>query len=174
MQTRLHDVEAGQVKQWIDDGDALLIDVREVEEFNEEYIPRAQLFPISSLDPYVLPRGEGKKVVFHCKGGRRSAAAALKWADHAGAPDAYHLRGGIDAWKRAGFSTLSNLSHSKNIQKKAYIGAGSLILLGTLLAWIFSSWFLIFPAIAGIILLYAGFAGTSMLSYLLSKLLSKR
>lgn len=174
MQTRIHDVEAAQIKQWLDDGDAILVDVREVGEFNEEYIPRSQLFPMSNLDPHVLPRGDGKKVVFHCKGGRRSESVASRWASHTGSPDAYFMKGGIEAWKKAGFSTLSNLTHSKNIQKKAYISAGSLILLGTLLAWIFSSWFLILPAIAGFILIYVGFAGTSMMSYIISRLLSQR
>jgi rhodanese-related sulfurtransferase len=172
MQPKLHDIDPISAKQWLDQGDALLIDVREAIEFNDEYIPGAQLFPTSSFDPQALPEGQGKKLIFHCKGGKRSANAAIKWANVLGAPDTYHIKGGIEAWKKAGLATLSNRATSRSIQKLAYINSGVLILLGTLLAAIASPWFLLLPASAGLILLYAGLKGTSYLSYLLSKILS--
>jgi len=170
MSQKLHEVEPPVVKQWLDQGDAILIDVREADEFNDEFIPKAQLFPTSSLHPESLPQGMGKKLIFHCKVGRRSANAAIKWADYLGAPDAYYMKGGIDAWKQAGLSTLSNQPGSRNIQQQTYIGAGILILIGTGLAALFSSWFLILPFLAGLVLLYAGCKGTSYLSHVLSKI----
>lgn len=174
MMPKLHELDPLIVKQWLDSGDAILIDVREVEEFNDEYIPRAQLFPTSSFDPQILPRGDGKKLVFHCKAGKRSSNAASKWADYFGAPDAYNLKGGIDAWKKSGLSTLSNQVGSRNIQSQAYIGSGILVLLGTFLSALLTKWFLLIPAFIGLVLIYAGIKGTSYLSYALSKIRSKK
>lgn len=174
MLQKLHEVDAETVKQWVDNGDAILIDVREVEEYNLEYIPKAQLFPLSSFSPQQIPKGDGKKIVFHCKAGRRSANAATKWADFSGAPDAYSLKGGIDAWKSSGLATLSNQATSKNIQSQAYFWAGILVLAGTFLAAAISSWFLLLTALGGVLLVSAGIFGLSFLSYILAAIKSKK
>jgi rhodanese-related sulfurtransferase len=174
MLQKLHEIEALQVKQWLEDSDALLIDVREVNEFNEEYIPRAQLYCMSTFSAADIPNSQGKKIIFQCKTGRRATQAATKWADYLGAPDAYVLKGGIEAWKDAGLATHSNTPASQSLQKKAYISAGVLILLGILLAVSISSWFLLLPAATGLFLIFAGLKGISFLSYLFAKIKSKR
>lgn len=169
MTHKLHEIEPMALKDWLDQGDAIIIDVREIPEFNDEYIPQAQLHPVSTFEPRQIPSGDGKKIVFYCRSGRRSAAAALKWADYCGAPDAYSLRGGIDQWKISGLSTLSNQPGSKRIQQQVYVAAGLIILIGTILgAWV-SLWFLLLPALSGLAFLYAGMAGTTFFSYLLSQ-----
>lgn len=87
---------------------AILVDVREHQEVARERIPAAQHVPLSAFNPEALRTEDGKIVVYHCATGGRTmqfgfplAAAA---AD-AGAKDAYHLGGGLMAWKSAGLET---------------------------------------------------------------------
>lgn len=81
-------------------GDVILIDVREAAEFAAEHIPGARLSPLSAMTSGAIETG-GSSPVFYCKSGMRTQGAAAKLAAAAGR-SAFVLRGGIDAWKRAG------------------------------------------------------------------------
>ena len=52
------------VNQWLDDGEALLVDVREAEELAKARLDGAVHAPMSSFDPALIPTDTGKKVVF--------------------------------------------------------------------------------------------------------------
>lgn len=107
MRPKLNDLDPHSVKKLIDGQDAELIDVREREEFDQEYIPRAKLYPTSLFEPHKMVAVKDKKVIFYCKSGGRSAWAAMQWAGHYQLPECYHLQGGIIEWKKAGLPTLS-------------------------------------------------------------------
>jgi len=100
----IEDLSVEEVKQGIEDGTILLVDVREPNELAAERIPGAVGFPLSTFDADGLPDPEGKTLVFSCRSGQRSqkAAAAAQAAGH----DLHrHMAGGILAWKAAGFPT---------------------------------------------------------------------
>ena len=80
------DVDAAQ--RLISDG-ALLVDVREPDEHARERIPNARLVPLSRL-PTRLNLHGAPTVIFYCRSGSRTAAAADKLAALAGG-DAYIL-----------------------------------------------------------------------------------
>ena len=83
-------------------GQAIIIDVREPAEYSVERIKGALLSPIATLNPTALPDGKGgKRIIFHCASGNRSARAAAAYLD-AGRTEATHIKGGIAAWKKAG------------------------------------------------------------------------
>jgi rhodanese-related sulfurtransferase len=98
------DATPEQVKAWLDQGEILLVDVREVNEYAVERIHGALLYPLSTFDPAALPL-EGRRLVLHCAGGKRSAMAGQKLLD-AGHPHVTHLAGGLGAWKAAGMPTI--------------------------------------------------------------------
>lgn len=100
--TTLKPVDAKQAKQWIDAGEAVLIDVREHAEHAAERIPGASLAPLSAMNPGAVADAKGKIVVYHCKSGMRTQTNAAKLAACASG-EAFFLAGGIEAWKRAGF-----------------------------------------------------------------------
>ena len=54
----LVDVDAITVQKWLDDDQAILVDVREADEFQDEHIPGAVPFPLSRFDATALPRNE--------------------------------------------------------------------------------------------------------------------
>lgn len=80
---------------------ALVVDVREADEFAAGHIPGAVNMPLSAFQPSRLPDPAGKTLVLSCLGGKRSAMALDKCAAAQAAVDT-HLAGGFGAWKAAG------------------------------------------------------------------------
>ena len=101
---RITHLTAAEVKAGLADGSLLLVDVREPNEIAAERIPGAQCLPLSTFDPAALPDPQGKRLVFSCRSGQRSQRAAAL-AQAAGLPYEAHMKGGILAWKEAGFPT---------------------------------------------------------------------
>jgi sulfate permease, SulP family len=79
----------------------VVIDVREPREFRQGHIPQAQLIPLPRLlaeSPELHP---DRRVVFVCRGGRRSTRAAYIFSQR-GYAQAMVLLGGMLAWENAG------------------------------------------------------------------------
>jgi len=98
------EAEPETVAKWMANGEALLIDVRETSEYEQEHIPGSMLVPLSAIDPDSFPRITIKKLVLHCAIGKRSAAAA-KQLIQAGHTPPINLKGGLKAWREAGLET---------------------------------------------------------------------
>ena len=97
-------IDAPTVEKWLREDNAVLVDVRETSEFDQEHIPGALLQPMSVFDPELFPSVPGKKIVLHCAVGKRSEAAG-KMLLNEGHTNVLHMAGGIQAWKDAGFDT---------------------------------------------------------------------
>lgn len=95
------ELTAAELQSLLANGAALLVDVREVDEFAAEHIAGAINMPLSSFQPSELPDAGGKQIVLQCAGGKRSGMALDKCSVAQAAVDT-HLAGGIGAWKAAG------------------------------------------------------------------------
>jgi rhodanese-related sulfurtransferase len=103
---KLIDLDPITVQHYLDTDQAILVDVREPDEFLEEHIPGAVPFPLSRFDAGALPSAGDRKTVLACFiGGRSERAAELLFA--AGHSEAFHLDGGLFALKEAGLATES-------------------------------------------------------------------
>lgn len=100
----------GDAMPLIDGPDTLLVDLREdAERARDGAIPGSVHAPYGDLDRFAGPGGMlryeaargGKRIVFYCAYGERSALA-VKTAREAGLVDARHIVGGLDAWASAG------------------------------------------------------------------------
>ncbi|MBM3565268.1 MAG: rhodanese-like domain-containing protein [Alphaproteobacteria bacterium] len=94
------EVDAATVKDWLDAGEAVLIDVRETPEYQRAHIAGALLVPLSAFDPRRIPQN-GEKVVLACAMGRRSASAIAHLMGQ-GFKNLYNLQGGLNSWAGAG------------------------------------------------------------------------
>lgn len=92
-----------------DDDDVVLVDIRDIRElWRDGTIPGAVHAPRGMLEFWVDPEspyyrdlfGSGKKFIFYCAGGMRSALAAQSVHRMGLAPVA-HMRGGYGAWIEA-------------------------------------------------------------------------
>jgi sulfur dioxygenase len=90
-------------------GDVTLVDLRErTEREKHGIIPGSLHAPYPDLAANVRPggmlhelaRATGRRIVFYCAFGERSAMA-VRAAQDAGLTSACHIQGGIDAWKKA-------------------------------------------------------------------------
>lgn len=95
------EITAAQLAELIDKGKALVVDVREVNEFADGHIPGAVNMPLSTFQASRLPKPEGKTVILNCLGGKRSGMALDKCSVAQEAVDT-HLAGGFGAWASAG------------------------------------------------------------------------
>jgi rhodanese-related sulfurtransferase len=102
--THVTDATPEQVHAWLRNGEILLIDVREANEYAFERIHGALLFPLSTFDATALP-AEGRRLVLQCGSGKRSLMAAHK-LQAAGHVHLTHLAGGLQAWKAAGLPVI--------------------------------------------------------------------
>lgn len=100
------DVAAVDALRAQQNGEVLIIDVREPAEFAAERIPGALNLPLSTFDPAsLLAVVDPKKVIFQCGSGMRSMKAVVACRLSGLAADR-HLAGGIGAWKMAGLPAL--------------------------------------------------------------------
>jgi molybdopterin/thiamine biosynthesis adenylyltransferase/rhodanese-related sulfurtransferase len=85
-------------------GDALFIDVREREEWEEGVIPGAVHVPRGQLESRIegLVPDHAREIVLYCSGGSRSAFAA-KALGELGYENVTNMTGGFTDWKRNGF-----------------------------------------------------------------------
>ena len=102
-------VSAREAFTLADRADAVLIDLRESSEREKHgIIPGSLHAPYPELQTNIGPGGmlnalasaTGKRLVFYCAFGERSAMA-VQAAQDAGLTCASHIQGGIDAWKKA-------------------------------------------------------------------------
>lgn len=102
-----------QAKSHMDDDDVVFVDIRDVRElWRDGAIPGAMHAPRGMLEFWVDPESpyakeafqSGKKFMFFCAGGMRSALAAKSVQDMGLSP-VCHMAGGYGAWKKAGFPT---------------------------------------------------------------------
>ena len=145
---------------------ALLIDVREPDEHARERIPNAKLVPLSRLTT-PLDRNEAQQLIFHCRSGSRTGAAAEKLAAAAGG-DAYILRGGLDAWKVAGLPVVRDPRRPIEMMRQVQIAAGSLVILGVGLGALLHPGFYALSGFVGAGLVFAGTTGTCGMARMLA------
>jgi rhodanese-related sulfurtransferase len=103
----VQEIDPLEAKRLLDAGDAVLIDVREAEEYAAARIPGSTLVPLSSFDPAAHANLKGKHVIVHCQMGGRSMRAAQALAPVLGAANVRSLGGGLAAWQALGLPVAS-------------------------------------------------------------------
>jgi rhodanese-related sulfurtransferase len=139
---------------------ALLVDIRAADEHARERIPGACCIPLAQLAAAPqLQQAQGRTVVFHCRSGMRTRANAA--ALEAASPGciAYVVDGGLDAWRQAGLPVVRDARAPLELMRQVQIAAGSLALLGAVLAATMSPWFLLLSGFVGAGLMVAGLTG---------------
>lgn len=150
-------------------GHAVLIDIREADEFARRRIPGAVSHPLSRLDAAALPRHAGTELIFTCRSGRRTTDHAARLAAAAGGP-AHELDGGLEAWAGAGLPVAVDRRAPLELMRQVQIVAGTLVLAGVLLGFLVSPLFFGLSAFVGAGLTFAGVSGFCGMARLLALL----
>ncbi len=129
-------VDIRTLKQWLDKGEAVLVDVREPNEHAAESIVGAKLIPIGGLSKASLPECKGKKLVLHCRRGGRGGRACQQLLAEDEGLEIYNLEGGITAWAEAGLPINSGAKKIFPLERQVQLTIGSGLLIGSVLGYL--------------------------------------
>ena len=136
-------VSPTELRRMLDSSSAVeLIDVRSPGEFAAGHIPTAVNIPMEQLESRLAD--VGREVVLICQGGTR-ARTCCEWI--ANQRSAAVLEGGTNAWHKAGYPLVKNSRSRWSLERQVRLGAGLLVLLGTVMslvgsyAWVFLAMF---------------------------------
>lgn len=148
---------------------AVLVDIRERDEHARERIAGARHHALTMLDREHPARPGDDVLIFHCRSGARTTQNAAHLAGSVPADvETYLLDGGIDAWKKAGLPVTVDRKAPLPIMRQVQIGAGSLVVLGTVLGATVSPGFYLLAGFVGVGLVFAGVTGFCGMANLLA------
>ncbi len=149
-----------------------LVDVRTPAEFAQVHVPKARNEPLDRFEPgTLLASGAIKKdqpVYLLCQSGGRATKAAEKLAS-AGLHQGVVVEGGTQGWVQAGLPVNRGTTKTISLERQVRIGAGSLVLLGVLLAFFVHPYFIGLSAFVGAGLVFAGITDWCGMGLLLAR-----
>lgn len=101
-------VNCETLNKWLNNSEAVLIDVRTQAEHQASNIKQAHLIPLDQICKDKLPNCNGKKLVIHCQKGGRGNSACEKLLKEDPNLEIYNLEGGITAWQQLGQTVNSS------------------------------------------------------------------
>jgi rhodanese-related sulfurtransferase len=163
-------IDCKTLKQWLQNDEAILIDVRELSEYQNNRIEQAQLIPLGEVSINSLPELNGKKLVLHCHSGKRSFNACNKILREDPNFEIYNLDGGIYAWNNCDFATIISKKNFLPIDRQVQIIIGGSVFCGVLLGYFVDINFIFLSGFFGAGLLVSGLTGLCPLVNLVIKM----
>ena len=139
-------------------GVAVLVDIREADEFVRRHVPGALSQPLSGWEAAHLQIEAGHDVIFTCRSGMRTAGACDRLAARVSGT-AFVLEGGVDGWVKAGLPVAVDARAPLEIMRQVQIVAGSLVVIGVLLGLLLAPGWFGLAAFVGAGLTFAGVTG---------------
>jgi molybdopterin/thiamine biosynthesis adenylyltransferase/rhodanese-related sulfurtransferase len=105
---RVEEIDPASAREEIDRGDAVLLDTRELNEWNESHLEGATLVPPDEVLERIdeLAPDASQRVLLYCATGNRSARAADSLQSELGYDNVASVAGGIKAWEAAGLPVV--------------------------------------------------------------------
>ena len=154
-----------ELHELITNNEVVIVDVREPFEHRSCHIKDSTLIPSSSFDKTKIPKADNKKIVIHCKNGRRSSMVIDKIRDK----DCYNLEGGIDAWITEGFDVKKSSKKHLPLDRQVQLTIGTMLVLSFLLIYFININFALIILLVGCGLNFAGLTGFCGLAIVLAK-----
>lgn len=162
-------IDALTAKAWLDEGKALLIDVREPAEYASQKIAGAASKPLGSICCGNLPETD-KKIIIHCQRGMRGENACNKLISENNALEIYNLEGGIEAWQRVGLPIEQGGHKILPLDRQVQLTIGLSVLTFGLLGYAVNPAFALGAAFFGAGLTNAGLTGWCGLAKLMARM----
>lgn len=152
------------------EGQVELIDVRIPTEYRDFHIAFAKNIPLESLQPKLLAQEKDPSTPLYviCRGGTRSAIACQKLRE-AGFKNVIDVEGGTLAWEKAGYPLLRG-KKAFPLQRQVQIVAGTMVIVGILLAATVEKNWMMLSLFVGCGLLFAGVTGYCPMASILARM----
>lgn len=146
---------------------AQLIDVRSPSEFASGHISGAVNIPMDQIESRLADLGRGP-IVLICQMGKRAriTASLLEPCQRQIAV----LEGGTNAWIEAGLPIVTNVKTRWSLERQVRLGAGLLVLTGTILALTVNSNWLFLCGFIGLGLSFAGLTDICPIAEILGRM----
>jgi rhodanese-related sulfurtransferase len=147
----------------------VLIDVRTPAEFGEVHVPFAVNIPLDRITPEaVRDAAKGAPVYVICRSGQRAKNACDQLA-RGGVDDLTLVEGGTQGWVDAGLHAVRG-KKAISLERQVRIAAGSLVVIGSALAWFVHPGWVGLPAFVGAGLVFAGVTDTCGMAMMLARM----
>jgi len=146
---------------------AVLVDIREADEFARRHVRGALSRPLSAFEQAHLKVAPDQDVIFTCRTGMRTGANCDRLASAVDG-QAFVLEGGVDAWSAAGLPVEEDRKAPLELMRQVQIAAGSLVLAGVALGFAVHPGFFGLSAFVGAGLTFAGATGFCGMARLLA------
>jgi rhodanese-related sulfurtransferase len=169
----MQNVSAVEAKKLLEAQEAIIIDVRENEEYSSEHIEGALHIPLSEVSGKIKSINTDKKIIFQCRSGGRGGKACEIAKNFVDGESIFNLEGGITAWKAAGYKVEAAKDCkpcSISIFRQVQIIIGALTFIFIMLGMFSSEIFLYFAAALSFALFISGLTGWCGLAMLLQKM----
>jgi sulfur-carrier protein adenylyltransferase/sulfurtransferase len=105
IKSRIEEVDPSEVREQLGNG-AVVLDVREAEEWSTGHLPGARHMPKSFLESRIegTAPDRDQHIILYCQSGNRSAWAARTLIDDLGYSNVESMTGGITLWKDRGYA----------------------------------------------------------------------
>jgi glyoxylase-like metal-dependent hydrolase (beta-lactamase superfamily II) len=163
-------VSLGDLKEFIDAGGAAsVIDVRTPVEWNTVHIDGSVLVPLDQLAQEAdRVRMAPAPRMLICNTGRRAGLARVQLAAM-GISGLSVVDGGVESYRDMGGQVVTGTA-GMSLERQVRIAAGSMVLLGTILAAVVNPWFMILPGFVGSGLIFAGVTDWCGMGLLLARM----
>lgn len=164
----LHKLAPHDVAARLRSGSAVLVDIREPDEFARTHIVGARSMPLAGWEQAHLAIDPAQDVIFTCRTGMRTGANCERLAARV-IGDAYVLDGGVDGWVNAGLPVQTDAKAPMEVLRQVQITAGSLVLAGVVLGFtVAPAWFGL-SGFVGAGLIFAGVSGSCAMASILQR-----
>ena len=147
-----------ETRRRVTESGAILVDIREADEYVRRHIPGALSQPLSGWEAAHLTVDPQHDVIFTCRTGMRTAGACDRLAARVSG-SAFVLEGGVDAWEKAGLPLAIDSKAPLEIMRQVQITAGLLVLVGIVLGFASAPVWFGLSAFVGAGLTFAGVTG---------------
>ncbi len=158
MTASLTALKPADVAERLRSGTAVLIDIRETDEFARSHIQGALSRPLSAFEQAHLGIAAGTDAIFTCRTGMRTGSNCARLAGRVSG-EAYVLEGGLENWKKSGLPVVTNAKAPLEMMRQVQITAGLLVLIGAVLGFTVHPGFFGLSAFVGAGLTFAGVTG---------------
>jgi sulfur-carrier protein adenylyltransferase/sulfurtransferase len=109
VRSRIEEIDPADARDELAGGDAVLVDTREENEWDEAHLEGATLVPPATVGDRIeeVAPDRSQRVVLYCRVGNRSARAADLLESELGYEDVASIAGGIEAWQQAGLPVVA-------------------------------------------------------------------
>ena len=150
-----------------------LLDVRTPAEHAEIHVPGVHLAQLDRLDATQLASVDGfakdQPLYIFCRTGNRAKQGAEK-LEKGGYTECHVVEGGTMAWAEAGLPVDRGTSKVMSLERQVRIAAGTIVLIGAVLAQFVHPAFIWLSGFVGAGLMFAGITDTCAMGMLIAKL----